>query len=281
MTPAAPLDARARACPRVFGYKTGGMPKTSSFPQSRIRLVDALPEFAEHLDPDQKGLAREHLVATLWRVPAGGWRPRRDIQREPGHLGLLVLDGLLTRDVVLEQTLATELVGRGDLLRPADHDGQDAPVPFDVTWRVLEPASIAVLDRKAAQAIGHWPEAMEVVIRGAVRRAHTLAVVLAVSHLRRIDSRLLVMLWYLADRWGKVRADGVNVPLGLTHQTLGRLVGAQRPSVTTALKQLREEGRVTRAPDGTWLLHGEPPHTLERLRTQTTPAGARSGGATS
>ena len=85
------------------------------------------------------------------------------------------------------------------------------------------------------------------------------------------------MLWYLADRWGKVRPDGVNVPLELTHQTLGRLVGAQRPSVTTALKQLGEEGRVTRCDDGTWLLHGDPPDTLERLRardTQLAPADA-------
>jgi hypothetical protein len=236
-----------------------------------------MPEIAEHLDAEQERLARQHLVATQWELAPGRWRPRGDIQREPGHLGLLVLDGLLTRDVVLEETLATELVGRGDLLRPADHDGQDAPVPFDIAWRVLKPSRIAVLDRRVARVLGHWPETLELIVQGAVRRAQTLAVVLAVSHLRRVDARLLVMLWYLADRWGKVRPDGVNVPLELTHQTLGRLVGAQRPSVTTALKQLGEEGRVTRCDDGTWLLHGDPPDTLERLRardTQLAPADA-------
>jgi CRP/FNR family transcriptional regulator, cyclic AMP receptor protein len=59
----------------------------------------------------------------------------------------------------------------------------------------------------------------------------------------------------------------VHVPLKLTHQLLGRVVGAQRPSVTTALKQLMEEGSVSRRDDGTWLLHGDPPETLERLRS--------------
>src|SRR3954449_3641845 len=230
----------------------------------KVRVIDAFPEMAHQLDAEQERLARQYALATLAGLKPGLWRPRREIQREPGHLGLLVLDGLLTRDVVMGETLATELVGRGDILRPVDHDGQDAPVPFDVVWRVLEPTEIAVLDRRFAKVLGHWPEAMEVIVRGAVRRAQSLAVVLAVSHLRRVDVRLLVIMWYLADRWGKVTPRGVHVPLRLTHQTLGRLVGAQRPSVTTALKELATEGRMTRADDGTWLLHGDPPDTLER-----------------
>ena len=105
-------------------------------------------------------------------------------------------------------------------------------------------------------------------MRGAVSRAQSLAIALAVSHLRHVDARLHVLMWYLADRWGKVRPDGINVPLKLTHQALGRLVGAQRPSVTTALKQLAESGLLTRAGDGTWLLHGDPPETLQRMREQ-------------
>jgi CRP/FNR family cyclic AMP-dependent transcriptional regulator len=239
--------------------------------EQKVRVVDAFPELAEPLDPEQQLLARRYAIATLEVLPPGLWQPRRELQPEPGHLGLLVLEGLLTRDVVLGETLATELVGRGDILRPVDHDGQDAPVPFDIVWHVLEPTRIAILDRKFAGVIGRWPEAMEALMRGAVGRAQSLAVTLAVSHLRGVDVRLHVMMWYLADRWGKVTPEGVRVPLRLTHQTLGRLVGAQRPSVTTALKQLAEQGKLTRAPDQTWLLHGEPPETLERLRDEPRP----------
>ena len=240
----------------------------------RIHVLDALPELALALDPEQQRLARQHAVAELHRLRPGVWRPRREIAPEPGQLGLLVLDGLLTRDVVLEETLATELCGRGDVLRPNDHDGQDAPVPFDVVWHVIEPTRIAVLDRRFTRVVGHWPELVEALMSGAVSRAQSLAITLAVSHMRRVDIRLLVMMWYLADRWGKVRTDGVHVPLRLTHQTLGRLVGAQRPSVTTAHKQLSAEGRLTRAEDQTWILHGDPPETLERLRDERTSAAA-------
>lgn len=58
------------------------------------------------------------------------------------------------------------------------------------------------------------------------------------------------MLWHLADRWGRVTPDGVIVPLKLTHEALGRLVGAQRPTVTLALGELVASGRVTRALTG-------------------------------
>lgn len=231
-----------------------------------MRVVDAYPELTELLDREQERLARQHLVAELHTIAPGVWRPRREFSPEPGHLGMLVLEGVLMRDVVFDQTLATELVGRGDLVRPSDHDGQDAPVPFDIVWQVVQPVRLAVLDRNFARAAAHWPETLEVVMRGAVRRAQSLAIALAVSHLRHVDARLHVLMWYLADRWGKVRPDGVNVPLKLTHQALGRLVGAQRPSVTTALKQLAETGLLTRADDGTWLLHGDPPLTLERVK---------------
>jgi CRP-like cAMP-binding protein len=192
---------------------------------------------------------------------------------------VLIVDGLLTRGVVLGQTVATELVGRGDILRPGDHDGAAAPVPFDVDWRVLEPTRIALLDRDAAAALARWPEVMEVIVANAVRRSHSLALHLAICHLRRIDSRLLVLFWHLADRWGKVMAGGISVPLKLTHQSLGRLVGAQRPSVTSALKLLTAEGRVERADDGKWILHGDPPDVLERLRADAAPDLDASGAA--
>jgi len=237
----------------------------------KVRVADEFPEIVEHLEPDERAVAREELVAELLTVRAGKWAP--EIPRsEPGHLGLLVLDGLLAREVVLERPLATELVGRGDLLKPTDRDGRDAPIPFDVVWTVLQPARFAVLAPDFTRALGRWPPAIEAVVRGASSRVHCLAITMAVSNLRRVDARLLVLLWYLADRWGRVTPDGVVVPLRLTHETLAHLVGAQRPSVTTALRQLEDEGQLRRTRDRGWLLPGDPPEVLSR---QVQGAGMR------
>ena len=64
----------------------------------------------------------------------------------------------------------------------------------------------------------------------------------------------LALFWQLADRWGTVTAFGVAVSLQLTHEVLGRLVGAQRPTVTLALSELAEAGLVVRVPKAGWLL---------------------------
>jgi CRP/FNR family transcriptional regulator, cyclic AMP receptor protein len=85
---------------------------------------------------------------------------------------------------------------------------------------------------------------------------------LAILENPSVELRTLLFLWHLADRWGRVGADGVQVPVGVTHETLGRLVRAQRPSVTRALNRLTARGALSRAPDGTWVLHGEPPSEL-------------------
>lgn len=252
-------------------------PGNSAVAGARIRMADAFPELTRRLPEDQQRIARHYALATVETLRTGQWRPQPSMSPRPGDLGVMVVDGLMTRDVVLGQTVATELVGRGDVLRPEDQDGVDAPVPFDVEWRVLQPTRVALLDREFAAVVGRWPEAMEVVVRNAVHRAQSLGLLLAVCHLRRVDARLLVLMWHMADRWGKVTPDGVCVPLRLTHQTLGRLVGAQRPSVTTALKQLQDDGQLSRASDGTWMLHGDPPDTLERMRAQ---AEQRCGEAT-
>ena len=89
---------------------------------------------------------------------------------------------------------------------------------------------------------------VELFTRGA-RRAHHLVVALAIAHHQRIEDRLVRPLWHLAERWGRVTGDGVTVPLPLGHQRLADLVGATRPSVTTALGELTRAGTLSRRED--------------------------------
>ena len=89
---------------------------------------------------------------------------------------------------------------------------------------------------------------------GAAARLRRQALHRAVSQLPRVDERLLAMLWLLAERWGRVGPDGVVVELALTHELLGRLIGARRPTVTMAVGQLIEAGHVRRRLDRGYVL---------------------------
>ncbi len=53
---------------------------------------------------------------------------------------------------------------------------------------------------------------------------------------------MLLLLWHLADRSGRVTPDGIHLPLRLSHDLLSDLVASRRPSVTTGLARLKREG---------------------------------------
>jgi CRP-like cAMP-binding protein len=87
---------------------------------------------------------------------------------------------------------------------------------------------------------------------------------MAIIHQARVNIRLHMMLWHLADRWGRVRSEGVFLPLTLTHSLLADIVAARRPTVTSALSELSRMDLV-RPVDGGWLLRGERPGELEEI----------------
>ena len=94
----------------------------------------------------------------------------------------------------------------------------------------------------------------------------------ALLQLSPVETRLLVLFWHLAERWGRVTPDGISVRLRLPHELLGQLVGCQRASVTTALRHISDSGLLIRRSDGTWLLHGSPPGELAELNWQVAAA---------
>jgi CRP/FNR family transcriptional regulator, cyclic AMP receptor protein len=171
----------------------------------------------------------------------------------------------MVRETAVGRHTTGELLGQGDLLRPWDHpeDAPDAPVEAANAWRVLQPARLAVLDARFAALCGRLPTVTAELMSRTLRRSRLLGMLLALSAMPRLDARLLALLWHLADRWGTVGRDGTTVPLRLTHATLAQLVGAQRPSVTSALRGLERRGMLSRVPDG-WLLHGDPPGDAEQ-----------------
>jgi CRP/FNR family transcriptional regulator, cyclic AMP receptor protein len=227
----------------------------------RVAVLDVDPELGQELDADQLAAARAAAVAPVVTLPRGAWRPP-ERAATAGHLGLLVLDGLLTRTIRLLGRTSMQLLGAEDLVRPWDDDASIGSVARTVTWTVHEPARLAVLDRGFAERVTPWPEITAALIARALRHGSWLDSHLAILENPSVELRTLLFLWHLADRWGRVGPDGIQVPVRVTHATLGRLVRAQRPSVTRALNHLAARGALSRGADGTWLLHGAPPSEL-------------------
>jgi hypothetical protein len=127
------------------------------------------------------------------------------------------------------------------------------------------PTNIAVLDRRFVAAVARWPWLVADIVRRTAAWAERAAVLQGIGQLPRVEDRLLALLWHLADRWGRVGSEGVVVPLRLSHEALGTLVGARRPTVSLALAELRgrdvmrsEHGGFVLQPDGRALLDRAP-----------------------
>jgi CRP/FNR family transcriptional regulator, cyclic AMP receptor protein len=237
----------------------------------RASLVDEDPDLLRGFDQATADSIRRVSAVPVMHIDTGPWT------QASGPLplyGLFVLGGVLSRGVVIQGRRSAELLGPGDILRPAASDDLDSSVDFEVSWDVLEPARIALLDRDFAAAVAPWPEFTGAVMDRIMRRAHALAFHLAVSHLKLVEMRLLVILWYYADRWGRVTPGGVLLPLKMTHGLLARIVGARRPSVSTALGRLQDRGLVERTDNGQWLLLGAPPRELQELADGIIPDGS-------
>jgi CRP/FNR family cyclic AMP-dependent transcriptional regulator len=225
-------------------------------------IVDADPELGDLLGPEDLERARREALARVVQLSPGDWDAKAALVRDSHHRGFLVVDGLISREVDVLGRRCVELIGPADVLRPWTWDAEGSHVQAEVGWRVLETTSLAVLDHGLVERIVPWPQlGVELFNRG-TRRAHHLAVALAISHHQRVDDRLLLTLWHLAERWGRVTPDGIVVPLPLGHQRLADIVGAHRPSVTSALGTLTRRGAVSRRESGDWVLHGGPPDQL-------------------
>ncbi len=234
-----------------------------------VQVLDADPGLGEGLLPAQLSVAARLVVASVLRLGTEVWE--FEAVQVP-EAGFLVVQGCITREVViLGETAAIEFLAEGDLLRPTDAAGS-ASVESQVVWQVLEPTRLALLDRDFLLSVQPWPEVTAQLLRRQERRAEWLSNVLAISHLPRVELRVLVLFWLFADRWGKVRGGEVSVPIPLTHLNVARLIGARRPTVTTALGKLAEAGLVVQQGNGHWLLRGGPPQQLRDAPADTAPA---------
>ena len=174
--------------------------------------------------------------------PCGHWEVPHQGQERP-RLGFLLLEGL--------SRVTSSSPGTPDR---TDRRGRRAPIvgPFARRRAPSLPRAVA---RPVARARGRSRRGVRpharVVAPGHERAARPGAAAdpsdvdpLALLQLSPVETRLHVLFWHLAERWGHVTPDGVSVRMRMSHKLLGQLVGCRRTSVTTALRRIAESGLV-------------------------------------
>jgi CRP/FNR family cyclic AMP-dependent transcriptional regulator len=220
-------------------------------------LLDIDPDLGALLPADRREAAYRELEVEVYRLPQGPWMAGGE-DSNPEHVGLLLLEGVIAREVVVSDTVSTELLAPGDVIRPWSVQEWPALLQLQIRWNALTESRVAVLDRRFGAQLARWPEVNAALIDRVNDRAKRLAITQAISQLNRVDRRLLSLFWHLAERWGRMTPDGVAIPLTLSHRMLGQLVGARRPTVSTAIADLAQRDELVRRADGTWLLKGDP-----------------------
>jgi CRP/FNR family cyclic AMP-dependent transcriptional regulator len=174
-----------------------------------VHLLEADPDLGGLLTGARRLEAERELVVRVHRLGVGVW----DVSRLEGagadHVGLLLLDGVIAREVIVADHVSAELLGPGDLVRPWQDASKADLLPVDVLWSILSPSSFAVLDRRFAGELARWPEVTAALFERLSERSLRLGTTQAISQLTRVDRRLKALLWHLAERWGRVDGSWV------------------------------------------------------------------------
>jgi CRP/FNR family transcriptional regulator, cyclic AMP receptor protein len=213
-------------------------------PRLRARLND--PQSA-------KGEALTHLCwVPQERLEPGRWAVDEYL-RDDRHVGLLIVDGHVLRELRVFGESSGELLGPGDVIQPAQQF-TEAPLPASTLWRILSSTRLAVLDGGFEAIASTNPGLAQEVHDRFVRRAHHMSVLLALARVRNLAQRIHLILAHCSYRWGDRNGDLWNLQAPLSHDVLSKLSGARRPSVSAALGELANRQLVWRRGRDGWCI---------------------------
>src|SRR5436190_23136284 len=149
-------------------------------------LLELDPDLGQLLDDERVEAARRNLPVRVTGLPVGEWDGSRLAGTDPGNVGLLMVEGVMAREVVVGDTVSTELLGPGDVVRPWQLGADPELLHVGVRWNALSRVRLAVLDRRIGAALAHYPEVNAVLIDRLSERAQRVAVVHAISQMHRV-----------------------------------------------------------------------------------------------
>jgi CRP/FNR family cyclic AMP-dependent transcriptional regulator len=220
---------------------------------SAASLFGALPEIAAVIPPAEYELAERALLGPLLSACD------EDLAQVLGAraataFDFLIIDGVVIKETTLLARSALELLGPGDVLAPPLTSARQVESRAVSRYMAHGPVSLATLDDRFRRASARWPGLADVLHDRLGQQTHRASMHLAMLHLPRVEERVVALFADLAERFGRVTNEGILIPIDLTHDLIGHLVGSRRPTVSLALRSLAEEGRLTRLDDHRWLL---------------------------
>jgi CRP-like cAMP-binding protein len=238
----------------------------ASLVQTRIPAVSLLalePDLAAWMTPAEQDAAAALRLVTV-DLERGPFDPSDVFTAGHSGFGALVVSGLITREVSLGGQPSLRIVGPGDLFLD-EMPAYDALEPMR-SWAASAPTQLAILDDRLLLAVRRWPRLMRGVCARLQQGHETTLVQMSISHQPRVEDRIHALFRVLGARWGRVSPYGIVIPMALTHETIGRMVGARRPTVTLTLQELASKGRLRREDAGRWVLAPEPEPSVQLPR---------------
>ena len=170
----------------------------------------------------------------------------------PKAYDFVVAEGLVLKETNFNGRAALELLGPGDVIAPPLTALRQLESRAVSRYIAHGPASLAVIDERFRQAARRWPGLSDLLLDRMGRQTHRASMHLATLHQTRVEERIMSLFIDLGERLGRMTPDGVIVDIPLTHELIGRLVGAQRPTVSLALTGLGSSGALARLDNHDW-----------------------------
>jgi CRP-like cAMP-binding protein len=230
-----------------------------------ISLLDAEPDLAAWLSAEEQELARG-LVVPIVGLSRDSWE-LDEVLDGAGAFAGLVLDGMVMHRMAVAGRQILRLLGPGDLV--VHTWTPRSAILGSSSKRAAGPVRLALLDGRLVQAARRFPGLIVGLHLRLGDQHQRLAVQLGICQLPRVQDRVLTLFWLLAESWGRVTTTGTRLPLRLTHAAIGELIGARRPTVSLALRELTAGGALLQQEDG-WLLL-EQPSTVSPLPPSSDP----------
>jgi CRP/FNR family cyclic AMP-dependent transcriptional regulator len=216
-------------------------------------VLDLDPDLGQGVCDDEWDAARRACRGTPLRLSDGVWDVPHLSGERDDLLGLLIVDGLLCREVSLHDRHMLELLGPGAVLQ-LPVVSERPSLGGDIRLTAVTATTLVGLGESFIRAAARWPTLLPAIHRRLEAQREHLAIQGLIAHLPRAEHRLLLQLWHLADRHGRVTPEGTQLPLPLRHDLLGQLAACRRSTVTLAIGALVSEGYIRRMADGSWLI---------------------------